>query len=181
MISCNVIQKTKQAGQSAVHVESKISGRLLLLKLKDSLELRANLATTWAAELQTLLTQWKLHLKKEALKHKILLIVQLGTTSGWTENHSRFCSPLRKLLVSSFPELLTVQPKGGQRLQLGEENHLILILTSARHLLCRTWFLKYQISSRTKAMLREMSHWSSDGTGSLGGSRMSYYNCFCKC
>ena len=70
-------------------------------------------------------------------------MVQLGTTSGWTENHSRFCSPLRKLLVSSFPELLTVQPKGGQRLQLGEENHLILILTSARHLLCRTWFLKY--------------------------------------
>lgn len=62
----NVIQKTKQAGQSAVHVERKISGRLLLLKLKDSLELRANLATIWAAELQTLLTnesyilKWKL-------------------------------------------------------------------------------------------------------------------------
>ena len=45
-----------------------------------------------------------------------------GTLSVWTENHSRFCSPLRKWLVSSFPELLTVQPKGGQRLQLGEEN-----------------------------------------------------------
>ena len=88
LINFNVINQTKGTakGKSAIQAETNSKGRLSLLKHKDTLDLRANLAAACAAELLDLLTQLTKQEKKDSLTVRMFLIIlemdQTGRTLG---------------------------------------------------------------------------------------------------
>ena len=68
-------------------------GRLPLLKQKETLEFKANIAILWAATLQFLLTQLKEQLEKDSAKHKELSSTVLIDQSAYKESKQILASP----------------------------------------------------------------------------------------
>ena len=93
------IFKEKWTPQSTLQASKRTTGRLCLLKQKDWTLLMESFATTWAAALQSLLTQENRQDLKDSNRRRILLIIALISQWGWMEGESS------KTCINTFERL----------------------------------------------------------------------------